>query len=857
MVFAVNIGHTFAISAYSFLAKGSATADKVEMYTEFATTSAPYSGEIYTQIPYTLGTVNRRLDLNYGVSAEHDLMITFEISYGRSNPIDNLELDFANRDMWCIDLPTITPIDIASDMHYSTTSNTNTLVGVMYYLGTIDGAGTLPIISGVTFYSSPSNTPSSAYEGDNVTIKFTPSYQKSANAKYDDADNDYATNLANHYSTTHSFYSATSTYYASKTINSAYKVDNTYIAFTNWATYMKQYSVGSNYVNENRMMVYNAYGIDQTAIEFPFDFDDFDLTDENVDTKVITAYKYTITKTESNNVRDFSMLTGGNKYNGGVGIFVFPSQATTFKIKVNLYWEKDGVKQGSSTTNAIQSKVSSSDMLELTDGYYYNQMITKPTYINILEYIRLTAQGNYQEHARQGLKLVVGSVELTFVASGATPNDWSQKGDNGYTINNSTLSSPLLARYADTVSGLTKDLSVGVTNTSDSPIQINEFTVKGNLWYADNTDPLDCKETVVQTLSSLSALKYDSALWSVECDPNTHVYTFTRITNSVFNAHLGSNYCLNLISGVTVPAQSISGLVNVGDTVAVYDLWLTLDVNITNYSVINENTYAYSGSGPYSGAEVAINGYYNMITSGSESYILLKNNTSQTISSVTISGLTLAKVNNNYTNGIVREHVDTVQSFTYLLNGATKQSTNSTTITLTHNILPNDCVQIAVIKPSVNAVIYSYSVSVVVTSGNGDTANRMIANHGENYVVNRSNNMYEFRFKAKQRTDSTSALDNLSTNDYVLETKNGYVYAYYLGAIYPGQLLRESAITNNVFASVTDEISVDFISHSANVDATTQYVASKYSTWTPPTDWLNGMKAIYSAPTTSEIRNLK
>ena len=86
-----------------------------------------------------------------------------------------IDINFVNRDDWCVDAGVVSGSNSINDLgqtvagadYYamnalnntkiSTQTDTHIYSGVMYYMRQLNGSKTLPVISGVTFYTSANN----------------------------------------------------------------------------------------------------------------------------------------------------------------------------------------------------------------------------------------------------------------------------------------------------------------------------------------------------------------------------------------------------------------------------------------------------------------------------------------------------------------------------------------------------------------------------------------------------------------------------------------------------------------------------------------------------------------------------
>lgn len=843
MAFVFNFGTTLAVVSYSFLGVSKASPTKAESYVEHAMAT-----DALGAYAYSFGSVNGKLSINYGFSAEYDLKVEFTAKYHNTNhKANDFELNFVNRDDWCISLITATTNSPStSQMVYNLSSNTNEFSGTMYYLGKLSGSGTIDLISGVTFYN---NGTQDYKNGDLLEVNFDSYYVKSSTDNY---------KLSTE-SPTHSFYAGANV-----------------TAYDNWIKYMRS---SNGYLTESTYMIYNAYPNDTYALAYPSDFTwatDFDLSSQTEPANSNTAYRYTITKTNSGNVRVLEGLTAGNTYRGGLGVFVFPSQRSKVRLVVNAYWEKDGVVQGTMPNNTIHLQISSD-----LDSDMCSKDITKPTYINVLESIMLTAEARYRDILINGYKMVLSNVSVEITASLST-----EHAELDYQVNNPTAKAPILARYKDiAVSSQLQQAKVTATNLKDSAIRINSFTVKGKLWYADYTAVDQGGEASIQVFAEqvkgylgVSNIKYNTTLWSTSTFGDT--ITFTAKSNS-FSTYIASGYEMPLISAVTIPDQSgdLSSLVNVGDEIYVHDLWCSLEVNITSYSQVTE----FSTSGSNYAIEVVTPSY-----DYSAGDICVRNNTNQTITSVTLSNLTLARL--TQTSGNPRDNMDASASFEYTLqafgvNGAryvsptgalsqtmpsSKPSSSSAlSITIDVNLMPNDCTTVFRITSTSRGIIYDYQISANMSGGEANADARLIRTaypKGENtesypstILINNSSNKYEFRLKFNFDVSQClqCVVDNNSNvpANFSFAESGGYYYAYYKGVINQGQIMEfaiNQATAGGVNSAEYIALEVELIQHADGV-IDSHYTAGNYSSWNPPAEWLTSMQNIYKVLNTSDL----
>ncbi len=874
MVFVVNIGITFASADYSFTGSsinkitgsGSSAVTEYDTYTDYG--SATGSTGKYT---FSTGTQNNQLSINYGFRQDgqlikYDLLVRFKATYSNAggltsdlHPANDFSLNFANRNKWIVDMGT-TQID-NNNTYYNLTSTTNSISGVMYYMDTLSGAGTLPVLSGVTFYTSGNDT--YKYIGDTLTVELIPEYVRSGT--YDVA--------------THQFKAPTSAY-DTFTRNTQ--------AFTNWINYMAGTTASAS---TSQYMIYNAYtgetnnttGV-TSGLAFPHD-DSVVTSSGTVNTSITnppnyanTAYRYAVTTSGSTTLRNYDAITAGNKYYGGVGIYVIPNNSLiTINVTVPYYWKN----AGTTTSNVVTLKYSS-DIQTITVGsteyHYYRENINEPTYINVLDYIMMTAEVS-ATFITNDWKLMLNNISVALIEdeselkTGTNGDTWSSSTRPDYEIHNSTTNSPILVRAKDVYGdNLTEyDANISVTNTSNSAMSVEGFTVRSLLWYGayipqgDNKpdkfevsqfDSGDTKEHL-----TTGALQYDTNLWdcatSVYVDSNTGlvygVFTFTRKSNDLLTyATPGS--AIELVKGVQIPKTQTCQIGN-----QAFDFWCSLEV--TSLNVSEQATFTHSST---SGVEVIVDGYYNAFTDSNPAKIYIRNNTNQVISGVTLNTLKVFELSNS-ANFLPRDKTASEIGFTYAyqLNGTVSIKPNEKV--LAYVVVPTfvngTSAVITEVKVTATLTTYNNDIDLIYNNSNVTISGTVATDRGTGVIINNSDKYYEFRLKS-----STLLTDNFLSgkeNSFVLSTVNGTHYYYFKGIICPKQRIE-------LFKSFGKNVEVEYIEHNqklggtqyfaSNVDENTQAVTnSVYNTqWGIASNedaWLQAMKNLYNEPSQSERDN--
>lgn len=817
MAFVVNIGVTLAVAEYTFRAGSVHNATKVgetttinyDNYIDFASAQGSSGKFIYSP-----GTYNNQLSINYGFRQEHDLMIEFTAKYlNESHKANDFSINFVDRDNWVIDMGTTDDWITGGDdqTYYNLTSSSNIISGAMYYMGTKSGSATMPIISSVTFHTSPNNA-YSTYTGDTLEITITPKYVKSN---------------ANNYDTYHKFYSN----------------DNDTVAFNNWATYMDTKGSGKTSSTAS-FMIYNAYVDYDRAISYPYDLSVLDkdgegnVTTGDVDPELMTqptysntAYKYKIEKTTVGETittkRTYNAITAGNKYNGGLGVYVIPHSSTlTMSITINPFWCKEDVSLDTTQSGNVFLGYSNEihSFVNGTTYHYYKAKITKPTYVNVLDYIRLTAE-TYTNFVLNDYRLILNNITVQLVdstnlvsADTSIENNTSWDANTTvptYDIHNSTTSSPILARVKDVAVGpATYDANISITNNDDKPLVINGFAISSELWYG-----LYSQETVNgKTISMFNktpmgtgyltegSLIYDTTMWKA---PTCINGVFTFESKSSGTIYIPSGYTITLISGVIVPTtetcQTYDEEKKVGEA---NDFWCSLEVVAGSVNVASGSENVNYERGTTTGVEVITKGYYDVITSSNPGYIYIRNNTSQIITGITLSGLSVLEV-------------DTVSDFLPRdSTGNDAEYTLTQHLTGTISIKPNEMVLAYTITPIngvdedgepviVKAIINDFTVNAsLVTSQESDEIDLVYnANTSKGVLINNGTSYYEFRLKSA--TDISGILVN-SGNDFVAHQVGNVYYYYYKGIICPNRYIE-------IFNGFANNVVVEKLEHASTM----------------------------------------
>ena len=816
MAFVVNFGSTLANADYNFNAssinKVNNESNEHDAFIDFGSAYGSSGKYIYSP-----GVYNNQLSIDYGFRQEYDLMMTFTATYTNPNHAANdFSLNFSNRDDWMVDMGstsgTTSVIDVSADTttatntYYKLGASGNSISGVMYYMKTLSDSATLPVISGVSFYTSPNDA--DEFIGDTLTITLTPSYVKSVKSNY---------------TTSHNFYSSS----------------NNVTLFNNWATYMNEKGTNTTYsTTEILPMVYNAYTGGVNALAFPYDEEviisgtgevntNQNLTHPNYSN---TAYRYNISTDGSTTYRTYDAIIAGNKYYGGLGVYIIPtSTLKTISITVPYYWQGAGT-----TTSYVVTLKYSSDIQTVTingtDYNYYREKISKPTYINVLEHIMITAE-EYSTYIKNGYKLVLDNITVTMFDTSDTTTNWTNNSRESYEIHNATLTSPLLARVEDVYTNpKTYNTNISITNKNTSDLVISKFTISSSLWYSKYTTvgngtvrKWGQADMGATPYLAEGGLMYDTSLWSVKYE--TGVFTFSSINQANY---IPSGYTMNLISGVTIPQTSACQTATEAN-----DFWCSLQL-----TSITTTSSDYTGTST-NAIETIVEGYYTRISPSVAGKIYVRNNTHQIITGLTLDENSLILYKTNGTLG---------------LNARDDMSTTPISKTITSHlsnqvsIKPNEMVLAYTITPNDTSVIFSFNLVATLASGKDTSPIDLVYNQTRNYdatqskgtLINSSNEKsYEFRLVST--TDLTDLLIDNSSFIEVEDTANSKYYYYYKGILCANRCIE-------LLKGFASNVTVDYIEHLPTYNQD-RYVASNYKTeWgiTSDTDaWLTFMKSLY------------
>ena len=132
MVFAVNIGYTFAIE-YDYAVSVNSDPQSTGQVGTYLNDVVVNNSTKKIPIAYTSSTVQREINFDYSFSESTDFAVTYELSYEDGTSPSNVILNLIDRDNYIWDQETVL-------MDNSTTAyNTSSSSGTLYYLQSLNG----------------------------------------------------------------------------------------------------------------------------------------------------------------------------------------------------------------------------------------------------------------------------------------------------------------------------------------------------------------------------------------------------------------------------------------------------------------------------------------------------------------------------------------------------------------------------------------------------------------------------------------------------------------------------------------------------------------------------------------------
>ena len=429
---------------------------------------------------------------------------------------------------------------------------------------------------------------------------------------------------------------------------------------------------------------------------------------------------------------------------------------------------------------------------------------------------------------------------------------WADKTESkkSYTVVNSTVQSPVLARVIDVYesSYTNYNANISVTNNGSAPLNITGFTVSSKLWYGDYDIDEENGEKILTSFDESSmgdgylkntsagvydALMFDTNIWYVS-NYQDGVFTFSKRTDVDASTYIPTGYAMTLISGIKIiKTQECQD----ATTQLANDFWCSLDITITT-SAMSSSSY-----GSNAGVEVITDGYYNAIEAGSEGKIYIRNNTNQVITDVSLEkdGVSTLEVYDlqNRDGYLPRDDRN---------NEISAEVTSKLTDTI--SIKPNEMVLAYTIKPSTRAIIYDFDLTVTLENSaeSSDIDLQYNQSTQKGAIINNSDNYYEFRLVAN--SDISSKLNESIRSKFIMNDVDGTYYFYYKGIICPH---RHMEILNDYVGG----IEVEYVAHNNMATADTYVASGVYADWNTSdaeglTSWFAEMKKLYNTPSASD-----
>ncbi len=466
-----------------------------------------------------------------------------------------------------------------------------------------------------------------------------------------------------------------STYYASNHDFAELKQTPNSKVFDNWINYKQSTSTdGTASVQSNKVMIYNAHGSFDSGFQYAYDFSyDTDLRSINNTPNITTQYLYDT---------DGKIYTyaGGNRYDGGLGLFYMASEQASIRFSVGWNWYNEKGELTTIAVNNVEAGVNANFNNYSGNNYGFTKLVPAGSfgYIDLIEYIQVTTKANIFNLI--GCKLVITTVEAEITTDYSS---WSPTGiysTSDVVATSSSESSPVLYKYATMSTATTLDASLSVTNNSNEAKSVT-VTVSPK-FYAYNgltSSEYAIANTKTITMGDSSAtgtrFNYKSASWTKSGTSN---YTFTSS-----GIYLAPNTTVELVESVYLLGQTLDDWkVTVGSNGYYSDYWFVLEVVSVTSSTASTNKTSTSS------AELITELKDGTMSTGI-SYIAVRNNTLQTMSNINFSGKLINKVNSSNT-----------VSYS-LLNYATNTTTTlsqSSTISIAFtgiNLLPGESIILA------------------------------------------------------------------------------------------------------------------------------------------------------------------
>ena len=478
-------------------------------------------------------------------------------------------------------------------------------------------------------------------------------------------------------------------------------------AYENWLLYKQNTdSTGAGKVTANKIMIYNAHGDFDGGLQYAYDFSSGqDITTISNTTNITSQYIYSA---QEGSVGKFYAYAGGNRYDGGLGVYYMASSSGSIRFSIGYNWySPSGELLSSMPITNVNIGVNSLFNNYATGNYGLTKLVSPNScgYIDLLKYIEITTKGDIFNLV--GCRLVITSVEAEITSS---YSDWGASGNlttSDVTVASSTESSPALYKFAQMGTSATLNADLSVTNNTDSAKTVT-ITVAPK-FYAYNSqtgDNFAIASTKNLTFGDSNAsgtrFNYQSSSWTKS--GSSASYTFT--SNGIYVA---PHTTVNVVDSVFVSSQTLNDWkIQVGGVDYYADYWFVLEV--TNITTSNATTNKTSTSS----AELITDLMDGTMGTGT-TYISVRNNTSQIMTNITYS----FKLNN-----ISNASSSVGYSYTNYSTNATATGTQTSTISISFNgvnLLPGESIILVQLTITSGSDVGLASSTITCALGNTPT----------------------------------------------------------------------------------------------------------------------------------------
>ncbi len=780
-------------------------------------TSAYLGNQQYVMINDTIdcpvafgdGSHNIEIAMQYAMSYDFDVRLKYSLSWSNGANADNVILHFANRD------------NVIYDKEY------------IYLANSIPaGEGKISFITGVNFV----DTKDKRYYGQSLTINIVSEKIYKEQEKYDDSHKLYAD----------AFYSQTSqiSYAAQMWLASKPKTED----------YAKTIDL-----NQANVLMYNQRNNYENGIPYP---------GHN------TAYKRNVVSTTVGesvvNKTTSATWLGGNRSYAGTGMYVVTgAKAIKLKVKVEGIWYSSPNEIDSSdliSENSIKYHYSEG---WTNEGWFNNKLweirsfdyvipANTSCYVDILESIEITSASKNQDTlaydkyrmVTNRITINAGDQDLLFdytadqnkirkselsvdTVNEITGSTYSKK--DVEIINTSLYSQGLYETRTSNAQSFNTNVSL-INNTAETKTVALTYQLYYHLSNG-STGFIDTNGNRAEEYVNNGTWTDETAFTNNLCYGYDVAATSNRLTSAVKNTVVVGPYAsVKLIDNYRVSADLRSDIESKsGNTTTHYDVWTYVDVAVAKSEGkdLIQNTPVPTTANLEIQTEV----------SGNTVTLSVKNNTTETLSGITISSFSIAEMTSvdpnlaeNYT-ALTDRPSDWVASYwkyykidengkfvqltsdplaeqgenafptvpTYYEKRQEAYSTETSVITLTPalhfsktgtTITADNTITLKHGESIVFATAKTTQTSHVVVNGNASASSvvtpssLMIINSGKTsaYLINHTSNSYFVRFSGTISSDAKFEVGNVTVGD------TQYTHNYYIGVVRPGQIIPVSML---------------------------------------------------------------